>query len=64
MKKQEYIKSQKECASFLGISLSQYNKELKSIKCPKFKSSSKNNKKNDLLISLGLSSKDLKKKVR
>lgn len=64
MNKKEFIKSQKECASLLGLSLAEYNKEIKNIKCSKFKDISKKNQKDDLLKVLGINKQDLKKKAR
>ena len=63
MNKKEYIKSQKECASMLGITYNEYKNDLKHIKCSKF-NTSKKREKNELLDKLGLKEKDLKKKAR
>lgn len=65
MNKKEYIKSQKDCASMLGLSLKEYEESLKNIKCSKFsKNASKKNKVDNILSALGLSKKNLKKKAR
>ena len=37
MNKKEYLKSQKDCAKMLGLSLKKYNESLKNIKVVKFK---------------------------
>lgn len=63
MNKKEYIKSQKECASMLGITYDDYQKDLIHIKRSKF-NTSKKREKTELLDKLGLSTKDLKKKAR
>lgn len=62
MNKKEFIESEKDCASLMGISLSEYEEELKIIKRPKFKKIF--SKKNNILKQLGITSKDLKKKSR
>ena len=49
----------------LGLTLEEYEDSLKKIKCSKFsKNTKKNNKKDTILLSLGLSNKYLKKKER
>ena len=64
MNKEKFNQSQKDCAKILGISLSEYNKNLKSIKRSKLaKSPYKEKKVMDILTQLGLSKKDLKKRV-
>lgn len=64
MDKEKFIESQNDCAKILGQSFSEYNKSLKSIKRSSFeKSPSKEKKVMDILTQLGLSKKDLKKRV-
>ncbi len=62
MNKKEYLKSQKDCAKMLGLSLKKYNESLQNIKIVKFKNKKENKKDTiNLLHELGLSEKDLKK---
>lgn len=64
MNKEKYIESQNDCAKLLGQSFSEYNKSLKNIKCLKFKKSSfKEKKVKNLLNQLGITEKDLKKRM-
>lgn len=65
MSKKQFIKSQMDCASILGMSLSEYEDYCKDLKVPK--EALKQNKKtrkydNSILKSLGLTPKDLKMK--
>ena len=63
MNKKEYIESQNDCAKLLGLSVAEYNKSLKKIKCSTFKKSSSEEKKvKKILNQLGLTEKDLKKR--
>ena len=65
MSEKEFIESQKECASMLGMNLSEYEEYCKNIKIPAktLNEDSKNKRKydNDILNFLGLTPKDLKK---
>ena len=64
MNKKEYMESQNDCAKLLGLSLAEYNKSLKKIKCSTFrKSSSEEKRVKKILNQLGLTKKDLKKKT-
>ena len=64
MNKEKYIESQNDCAKLLGQSFSEYNKSLKKIKCSNFeKSASKEKKAKNILSQLGLTEKDLKKRM-
>ena len=64
MSKKQFIKSQKECASMLGMSLSEYQKYCKDLKVPKQLLNEEKNEKikhdNSILKFLGLTPKDLK----
>lgn len=64
MNKKEYLKSQKDCAKMLGLSLKKYNESLKNIKVVKFdnKKASKKDTLN-ILYELGLNENDLKKHI-
>ena len=59
MNELEFKNSQSDCAKLLGLTLKEYNENLKNIKCSKF-----DNKplKDDILKKLGLSKKDLKRR--
>ena len=63
MNKQEYIASQKDCAKLLGISLEEYNKSLKQIKSNQFFETPSEKKQNEVLKKLGLTEKELNKRV-
>lgn len=63
MNKKEYVASQKDCAKLLGISLKEYNNSLKQVKSNQFIKAPFKKKQNDILKKLGLTEKDLKKRV-
>jgi len=58
MSEKQFIESQKECASMLGMSLSEYQEYCKNLKVPKLQKNAKYD--NNILKSLGLTPKDLK----
>jgi len=64
MSEKQFIESQKECASMLGMSLSEYENYCKELKIPKQTLSKEKNKKkeydNNILNCLGLTPEDLK----
>lgn len=66
MSEKQFIESQKECASMLGMSLSEYEEYCKNLKVPKQAISDEKNEKteydNSILNFLGLTPKDLKTK--
>ena len=65
MSEKQFIESQKECASMLGMSLSEYEEYCKNLKVPKDAMKADNEKKeydNSILSFLGLTPKDLKTK--
>lgn len=62
MSKEQFIESQKECASMLGMSLSEYEKYCKELKVPnQILNKEKTKYDNSILNSLGLEEEDLKK---
>ena len=66
MNNKKFIESQNDCAKLLGQSISEYNKSLKKIKRKrsKFEKSSSNEKKvKQILNQLGITEKDLKKRI-
>lgn len=64
MNEKKYIESQNDCARLLGQSFSEYNKSLKEIKRSNFeKSYSKEKKVKNILNQLGITEKDLKKRM-
>ena len=64
MNKKEYLKSQKDCAKMLGLSLKKYNESLKNIKVVKFKNKKANKKETiSILNELGLNENNLKKHI-
>ena len=64
MNNKKFIESQNDCAKLLGQSISEYNKSLKKIKRSKFEKSSSNEKKvKQILNQLGITEKDLKKRI-
>lgn len=62
MSKKQFIESQKECASMLGVTVDQYENSLKNIKVPKFEKKDKKKNDDSMLSRFGLSAGDLKKK--
>lgn len=64
MSEEQFIESQKECASMLGMSLSEYEEYCKNLKVPKQAIGEEKNEKieydNSILNFLGLTPKDLK----
>lgn len=66
MSEKQFIESQKECASMLGMSLSEYENYCKNLKVPRQEISKEKNEKteydNSILNFLGLTPKDLKTK--
>ena len=61
MSEKQFIESQKDCASMLGMSLSKYEEYCKKIKVPKQKlSEEKIEYDNSILEFLGLTPEDLK----
>ena len=64
MNEKKYIESQNDCAKLLGQSFSEYNNSLKKIKRSNFKKSTTNERKvKKILNQLGLTEKDLKKRM-
>ena len=55
----EFLKEEKDCATMLGMTLEEYRNYVKNTKVPKKKISNSKDK-DDILLKLGLSSKDLK----
>lgn len=66
MSEKQFIESQKECASMLGMSLSEYEEYCKNLKVPKQTINEEKNEQieydNSILNFLGLTPKDLKTK--
>lgn len=66
MSEKQFIKSQKDCAKMLGMSLSEYDNYCKNLKVNKQTLSEKKDEKekfdNNILNFLGLTTKDLKTK--
>ena len=62
MNAKTYDQQSKDIAKMLGESISEYKNSLKILKCQKFKKNSQKN--NDILSKLGLTEKDLKKRVK
>jgi len=63
MTKKQFVESQKECASMLGMSLSEYQKYCKSLKVPKQNDNpakSEENNTHDILDFLGIDKSLLK----
>ena len=61
LNEKEFLKEEKECASLLGMNLSEYRKYVKNTKVPNAKNHvKKRNYDNSILQSLGLSVSDLK----
>jgi hypothetical protein len=61
--KKEFLESQKDCASMLGLSLEEYQDSLKNVKVQRFKEEdSKPKYDNGILAKLGLTERDLKKR--
>ncbi len=64
MNEKKYIESQNDCAKLLGQSFSEYNNSLTKIKRSNFKKSTTNERKaKNILNQLGLTEKDLKKRM-
>ncbi len=60
MSEKEFIESQKDCASMLGMSLNEYEEYCKNTKVNVVKKQSKRKYDNSILSFLGLTEKDLK----
>lgn len=60
MSEQEFIKSQKDCASMLGMSLNEYEEYCKNSKVNAIEKQSKRKYDNSILPFLGLTEQDLK----
>lgn len=62
MSEKQFIESQKECASMLGMTLSEYQNYCNDVKVPKIDVYKKQKYDNKILSFLGLKPKDLKKR--
>lgn len=60
MDKKQFIESQKDCASMLGMSLKEYEKTCANLKIPSSKKIKSKNYDNSILKHLGLDVSDLK----
>ena len=61
MNKKQFIESEKDCASMMGLSLKEYHKNIHNIKIPTTKKKTKRYD-NSILERLGLTTRDLKKR--